>query len=179
MDVPKPIEILRKFLRNSEKYFHQGRLAYTAKRGIIIFIFGKDECVNWKTWKFIPIVLLLDFIEQYVTDGRYYVVRYTLYHPSINPRYKYFNATDLNCMIDDLKPNTQYEFTVKVVKGRRESPWSMVVLNTTEEAAPATPPRELTVQSNEERPTAVILRWQPPKIPNGQIIGNFNHQFLN
>lgn len=111
---------------------------------------------------------------QYVTDSRYYVVRYTPYHPSINIRYKYFNATDLNCMIDDLKPNTQYEFTVKVVKGRRESPWSMVVLNQTQEAAPASPPRDLTVQSNEERPTAVILRWQPPKQPNGQIIGKLS-----
>jgi hypothetical protein len=46
------------------------------------------------------------------------VVRYTPSHYSNNPRYKYFNATDLNCMIDDLKPNTQYEFTVKVVKVR-------------------------------------------------------------
>jgi neogenin len=53
---------------------------------------------------------------QFVTDSRYYVVRYTPSHYSNNPRYKYFNATDLNCMIDDLKPNTQYEFTVKVVK---------------------------------------------------------------
>lgn len=55
---------------------------------------------------------------QFVTDNRYYVVRYTPSHYSNNPRYKYFNATDLNCMIDDLKPNTQYEFTVKVVKVR-------------------------------------------------------------
>lgn len=53
---------------------------------------------------------------QFVTDNRYYVVRYTPSHYSNNPRYKHFNSTDLNCMIDDLKPNTQYEFTVKVVK---------------------------------------------------------------
>jgi len=53
---------------------------------------------------------------QFVTDNRFYVVRYTPSHYSNNPRYKYFNSTDLNCMIDDLKPNTQYEFTVKVVK---------------------------------------------------------------
>lgn len=50
------------------------------------------------------------------SDNRYYVVRYTSSHNSPNTRYKYYNATDLNCMIDDLKPNTQYEFTVKVVK---------------------------------------------------------------
>nr|XP_050846238.1 neogenin isoform X6 [Vespula vulgaris] len=109
--------------------------------------------------------------SQYVTDNRYYVVRYTSYHHSSNPRYKYYNATDLNCMINDLKPNTQYEFTVKVIKGKRESPWSMVVLNQTQEAAPTSPPRDLSVHSVEDRPTSVILRWQPPKQPNGPITG--------
>ncbi|KAJ9593720.1 hypothetical protein L9F63_014731, partial [Diploptera punctata] len=109
--------------------------------------------------------------SQFVTDNRYYVVRYTPSHYSNNPRYKYFNATDLNCMIDDLKPNTQYEFTVKVVKGRRESPWSMVVLNMTQEAAPSTQPRDLTVVPVEENPSAVNLNWQPPKQPNGAITG--------
>lgn len=52
---------------------------------------------------------------QYVTDNRYYVVKYT---SVLNRKDRYFNATDLNCMIDDLRPNTQYEFTVKVVKGK-------------------------------------------------------------
>lgn len=109
--------------------------------------------------------------SQYVTDNRYYMVRYTSYHHSSNPRYKYYNATDLNCMIHDLKPNTQYEFTVKLVKGKRSSPWSMVVLNQTQEAAPSTAPRDLTIQTVEDRPTSVLLRWQPPKQVNGQITG--------
>lgn len=30
---------------------------------------------------------------------------------------RYLNVTDLNVMIDDLKPNTMYEFAVKLVKG--------------------------------------------------------------
>ncbi|XP_021933563.1 neogenin isoform X2 [Zootermopsis nevadensis] len=109
--------------------------------------------------------------SQFVTDNRYYVVRYTPSHYSNNPRYKYFNATDLNCMINDLKPSTQYEFTVKVVKGRRESPWSMVVLNMTQEAAPSSQPRDLTVVPVEDNPSAVNLNWQPPKQPNGPITG--------
>ena len=32
-------------------------------------------------------------------------------------------------MLDDLRPNTEYEFVVKVVKGRRQSKWSMVTVN--------------------------------------------------
>lgn len=54
------------------------------------------------------------FLFQYVTDNRYYVVKYS---SVTNQKDRYFNATDLNCMIDDLRPNTPYEFTVKVVKG--------------------------------------------------------------
>mgnify|MGYP002054501506 CR=1 FL=1 len=32
------------------------------------------------------------------------------------PKHNYRNATDLNAMIDDLRPNNEYEFTVKVSK---------------------------------------------------------------
>ncbi|GFT51976.1 neogenin [Nephila pilipes] len=109
--------------------------------------------------------------NQVVTDSRYYTVRYTTYMYSPTPKYKYFNSTDLNCMIDDLKPNTQYEFSVKVVKGRKESTWSMNVLNITQEAAPSSPPRDLTVVSSEDDSTQINLHWQPPKQPNGHVTG--------
>lgn len=69
--------------------------------------------------------------SQVITDSRLYTVRYK---SQGSPKYKYFNSTNLNCMIDDLRPNTQYEFAVKVVKGRRESTYSMDVLNTTQES---------------------------------------------
>ncbi|XP_026287667.1 netrin receptor DCC isoform X2 [Frankliniella occidentalis] len=105
--------------------------------------------------------------SQFVTDNRYYVVRYTSFH--LSQRYK--NTTNLNCMIDDLKPHTQYEFTVKVAKGRRQSPWSMVVLNTTLEDAPASSPRDLTVVGVDNHPSSVNLNWQPPNKPNGEIKG--------
>ncbi|XP_054161956.1 neogenin-like [Oppia nitens] len=110
--------------------------------------------------------------NQVVTDNRRYLVRYTNNIHSNNPKYKYYNTTDLNCMIDDLKPNTQYEFAVKVAKNRRESTWSMSVLNTTQESAPSSPPRDLTVVvSTNDDPTVINLHWQPPKQPNGQITG--------
>ncbi|GAB6031907.1 hypothetical protein CHUAL_010299 [Chamberlinius hualienensis] len=108
--------------------------------------------------------------NQKITDNRYYTVRYTTYFTS-NPRYRYVNSTDLNCMIYDLKPNTHYEFAVKVIKSRRESTWSLSVFNTTLEAAPSSPPRDLTAVVVENNPSSVILNWQPPKQPNGQVIG--------
>ena len=47
-------------------------------------------------------------------------------------------------MLDDLRPDTEYEFVVKVVKGaRRRSAWSMVTINRTEEAAPSSAPGDV------------------------------------
>ena len=54
--------------------------------------------------------------NQLVTDARFYIVRYTsvISIEAERPKHNYRNATDLNAMIDDLRPNTEYEFTVKV-----------------------------------------------------------------
>lgn len=99
--------------------------------------------------------------SQHVTDNRFYTVRYST---TGSTRYRFHNTTDLNCMIGELKPGTQYEFEVKVVKGRRESSWSMSVLNSTMSAAPASPPRDLFVKVLDEKaPLSVFLNWQPPK----------------
>ncbi|XP_033246784.1 neogenin isoform X6 [Drosophila miranda] len=106
--------------------------------------------------------------NQHVTDNRHYTVSYGITGSS---RYRYHNTTDLNCMINDLRPNTQYEFAVKVVKGRRESAWSMSVLNSTYQNVPVTPPREVTVRLDEENPPTVIIQWMPPKHTVGQITG--------
>jgi len=56
-------------------------------------------------------------------------------------------------------------------QGHRESSWSMVVYNTTQEASPTTSPRDLTVVAAEGSITNVNINWQPPKTPNGQISG--------
>lgn len=98
--------------------------------------------------------------NQHVIDNRHYVVRYAI---SSSSRYRYHNTSDLNTMINDLRPNTQYEFAVKVVKGRRESAWSMAVLNTTYQNIPITPPRDLIVRADEQNPQSVLLEWLPPK----------------
>ncbi|CAO1297536.1 unnamed protein product [Diamesa hyperborea] len=105
--------------------------------------------------------------SQHVTDNRHYVVRYSSTGAT---RHRYHNTTDLNSMISELRPNTQYEFEVKVVKGRRESSWSMSVINTTMSAAPASPPRDLLIKIDDNTPLSVLLQWQPPKQTNGPIL---------
>lgn len=104
----------------------------------------------------------------HTSTSRFYTVRYNIVDAT---RYKYFNTTDMNCMIDDLRPNTQYEFAVKAVKGRRESPWSMSEVNTTFSLSPVSPPRDLTAQPDSLNPHTVILKWLPPRNNNGQING--------
>lgn len=74
-------------------------------------------------------------------------------------------------MIDDLKPNTFYEFCVKFIKGRRESPWSMVVHNKTWEIPPNTAPRDLKIRTVEKDSQILELSWQPPKQQNTHVTG--------
>lgn len=106
--------------------------------------------------------------SQHVTDNRFYTVRYS---STGSTRYRYHNTSNLNCMISDLKPSTTYEFEVKVVKGRRESSWSMSVLNTTMSALPASPPRDLKVSILDDKsPLSAHLTWSPPKHFNTQIL---------
>lgn len=106
--------------------------------------------------------------NQQVIDNRQYVIRYNIAGTS---RYKYYNTTDLNCMIGDLRHNSQYEFAVKVVKGRRESHWSMAVLNSTSQALSVFPPRDVSVRTDEKSMQNVIVQWLPPRNNNGQING--------
>ncbi|XP_078327626.1 neogenin-like isoform X5 [Crassostrea virginica] len=112
-------------------------------------------------------------LNQMVPDNRFYTVRYRLESDSSkeNSRFWYLNSTDLNAHIDHLRPNTKYEFDVRIVKGRNQSPWSMKEINTTMEAAPSSAPLDLTPVPKENDPQAVIMNWQPPAKPNGQITG--------
>lgn len=111
--------------------------------------------------------------NHYINDiGRWYLIRLTPSIHSSSPKYRYVNATSTEKLIEDLKPNMQYEFSVKVIKGKRNSTWSMSAINTTHEAMPSAPPRDLTiVESPDDDPRKVHVHWQPPKQPNGQITG--------
>ena len=117
--------------------------------------------------------------NQLIPDSRYYIVRYTLLEAGSsslsldldeNPKHSYRNSTDLNLMIDDLRPASEYEFAVKVVRGRRQSGWSLVVTNHTREAAPASAPRDILIRQSAAG-NSLHLSWRPPKFTNGHING--------
>jgi len=69
--------------------------------------------------------------NQRVPDSLHYVVRY---NPKLARKQRFVNSTDLTADLFDLRPDTEYEFSVKVVKGQRRSTWSLSVFNRTLEA---------------------------------------------
>ncbi|XP_012670367.2 neogenin 1a isoform X6 [Clupea harengus] len=108
--------------------------------------------------------------NQKITDARYYTVRWKTNIPA-NTKFKMANTTTLTHMVSGLKPNTLYEFSVMVTKGRRSSTWSMTAHGTTFETIPSSSPKDVTVVSKEGRPRTIIVNWQPPSEANGKITG--------
>ncbi|XP_034015789.1 neogenin 1a isoform X3 [Thalassophryne amazonica] len=108
--------------------------------------------------------------NQKITDNRYYTVRWKTNIPA-NTKVKMANTTSLNYMVTGLKPNTLYEFSVMVTKGRRSSTWSMTAQGTTFETIPSSSPKDVTVVSKENKPRTIIINWQPPSEANGKITG--------
>nr|XP_033775831.1 neogenin isoform X10 [Geotrypetes seraphini] len=108
--------------------------------------------------------------NQKITDARYYTVRWKTNIPA-NTKYKMANTTTLSYLVTGLKPNTLYEFSVMVTKGRRSSTWSMTAHGTTFETVPTSPPKDVTVVSKEGKPRTIIINWQPPSEANGKITG--------
>ncbi|KAI1904386.1 hypothetical protein AGOR_G00005110 [Albula goreensis] len=108
--------------------------------------------------------------NQKITDARYYTVRWKTNIPA-NTKFKTANTTNLSHMVTGLKPNTLYEFSIMVTKGRRTSTWSMTAHGTTFETTPSSSPKDVTVVSKEGRPRTIIVNWQPPSEANGKITG--------
>jgi len=68
---------------------------------------------------------------QRVHDSRFYVVRY---NPKLARKQRFVNATALTVELFDLRAYTEYEFSVKVIRGQRRSTWSLSVFNRTQQA---------------------------------------------
>ncbi|KAM4596577.1 neogenin 1a isoform 9-T9 [Fundulus diaphanus] len=108
--------------------------------------------------------------NQKITDNRHYTVRWKTNIPA-NTKVKMANSTSLTHVVTGLKPNTLYEFSVMVTKGRRSSTWSMTAQGTTFETTPSSAPKDVTVVSKENKPRTIIVNWQPPSEANGKITG--------
>ncbi len=117
--------------------------------------------IRWTDWHLKP--------EEPIPDDRNYIIRYNIADTSNNPKYKYKNATDRNAIVSDLKPNTLYDFAVKLAIGKRESDWSMTTSQMTMELSPA--PRDIQIRNDPNSATSLILSWLPPTTSNSQTPG--------
>ncbi|XP_071990248.1 netrin receptor DCC isoform X4 [Engystomops pustulosus] len=106
--------------------------------------------------------------NQKTAEVRFYTIRWRTSYSS-SSKYKSADTTSLSHTVTGLKPNTMYEFSVMVTKGRRSSTWSMTAHATTYETAPTSAPKDLTVITRERKPRAVTVSWQPPIEANGKI----------
>ncbi|XP_039568233.1 netrin receptor DCC [Passer montanus] len=104
------------------------------------------------------------------SQPRFYTVRWRS-SSSVNAKYKTLDTTALTLAVPGLRPSTRYQFSVMATRGRRSSPWSMTAQATTHEAAPSSPPRDVTVISQPGKSRNVLLSWQPPLEANGKITG--------
>lgn len=66
------------------------------------------------------------------TDESVYTVRYG--QRTLRGRYRYVNVTKATATLDQLRPHTEYEISVRVSRGSRHSTWSMSVLVVTKQA---------------------------------------------
>ncbi|CAK5082071.1 unnamed protein product [Meloidogyne enterolobii] len=113
-------------------------------------------------------------IHLYWTDpndeafNQYYTIKYAM-SGEADGLAKEINTSETDYQFDNLRPDTQYEFAVKIA---RTNHWSLIAINRTFPAPPSSPPRDITLvgpQSEKDDPNIVTLNWQPPKYSNGEI----------
>ncbi|KAI3420998.1 hypothetical protein GPALN_014625 [Globodera pallida] len=101
-----------------------------------------------------------------------YTIKYGMSNTD-EAQYKLLNSTETEHTFDGLRPDTLFEFAVRLAQSPH---WSLNAVNRTFPAPPSSPPRDLTVigpQSGrpheDSDPSMVTLTWQPPKYANGEI----------
>lgn len=98
----------------------------------------------------------------------YYIIQYRAKSP--DSKYETVDGiTTTRYSIGGLYPNTEYEFRVSAINSIGQGPSSKEVEARTAEQAPASPPRNVharIISSN-----TMMVRWEEPEEPNGQIKG--------
>ncbi|XP_034744860.1 receptor-type tyrosine-protein phosphatase S-like isoform X17 [Etheostoma cragini] len=98
----------------------------------------------------------------------YYIIQYRAKGP--DSKYETVDSiTTTRYSIGGLYPNTEYEIRVSAFNSIGQGPPSTRVEARTGEQAPASPPRN--VQAHIISPNTVMVRWEEPEEPNGQVKG--------
>ncbi|XP_021107622.1 fibronectin type III domain-containing protein 1 isoform X5 [Heterocephalus glaber] len=105
--------------------------------------------------------------QKKVVASRQYTVRYR--EKGESARWDYKQIGNRRMMIENLMPDTVYEFAVRTSQGERDGKWSTSVFQRTPESAPTTAPENLNVWPVNGKSTVVTVSWDPLPETEGKV----------
>ncbi|XP_058624116.1 protogenin B [Onychostoma macrolepis] len=93
-----------------------------------------------------------------------YSVRYGALSPSDAATVRYVQTSEQTVTVTGLRPNTRYEFSVRLHMDQMSSPWSDSVYQRTLLEAPSCPPRSVRVSLIED--DTALVSWKQPDQPD-------------
>uniref|UniRef100_A0A3B1K3H1 Protogenin n=1 Tax=Astyanax mexicanus TaxID=7994 RepID=A0A3B1K3H1_ASTMX len=93
-----------------------------------------------------------------------YSIRYGPVAPYNASAVRYLQTTEQTVMVQGLRPNTRYEFAVRLHMDQMSSPWSSPIYQRTLLEAPSSPPLAVRVTLIEE--DTALVSWRQPEQPN-------------
>uniref|UniRef100_A0A915MNH3 Fibronectin type-III domain-containing protein n=1 Tax=Meloidogyne javanica TaxID=6303 RepID=A0A915MNH3_MELJA len=118
-------------------------------------------------------------IHLYWTDpndeafNQYYTIKYAM-SGEADGLAKEINTSETDYLFDNLRPDTQYEFAVKIA---RTNHWSLIAINRTFPAPPSSPPRDITLVGF--GPFTPITSFLTPEILDISSISDKNNKFAD
>ncbi|NXU50192.1 FNDC1 protein, partial [Turnix velox] len=105
--------------------------------------------------------------RQKVAANRQYNVRYR--EKGESARWDYKQVSNRRALVENLLPDTMYEFAIQILDRDKESKWSVSVYQRTPEAAPASAPENLDVWPLKGKPTSVAASWDALPESEGKV----------
>ncbi|XP_053448313.1 fibronectin type III domain-containing protein 1 isoform X2 [Nycticebus coucang] len=105
--------------------------------------------------------------QKKVVASRQYTVRHR--EKGESARWDYKQVTNRRVLIENLIPDTVYEFAVRISQGERDGKWSPSVFQRTPESAPITAPENLNVWPVNGKPTVVTVSWDALPETEGKV----------
>ncbi|XP_012578522.1 PREDICTED: fibronectin type III domain-containing protein 1 [Condylura cristata] len=105
--------------------------------------------------------------QKKVVASRQYTVRYR--EKGEAARWDYKQIANRRVLVENLIPDTMYEFAVRISQGERDGSWSTSVFQRTPESAPTAAPENLRVWPVSGTPTAVTVAWDALPETEGKV----------
>ncbi|XP_027959152.1 fibronectin type III domain-containing protein 1 [Eumetopias jubatus] len=105
--------------------------------------------------------------QKKVVASRQYTVRYR--EKGELARWDHKQTSNRRVLVENLTPDTMYEFAVRISQGERDGKWSTSVFQRTPESAPTTAPENLNVWPVNGKPTVVTVAWDALPETEGKV----------